>query len=67
MEFSGPLPDALHAGFSTAMSQATLLPACVIILGALTAVFFAKPGTTNGWTHAAAGKHAAPAAEVQAG
>ncbi|MFP3637206.1 hypothetical protein SB677_20845, partial [Bacillus sp. SIMBA_033] len=30
---SGTLPQALHAGFSTAMSQAIVLPACAILLG----------------------------------
>lgn len=46
---SGVLPEALHAGFSTAMSQAVVLPACAILLGALVALFFAKPKSVAGW------------------
>ncbi len=40
---SGPLPEFLQAGFSTAMAQSTLLPAAAVLLGAAVAVFFAKP------------------------
>lgn len=43
MQFSGQLPDALKEGFSTAMGQAIMLPAAVILLGAAVALFFAKP------------------------
>jgi hypothetical protein len=50
---SGVLPQALHAGFSTAMSQAILLPACAILIGALVALFFAKPEAVDGWGGAA--------------
>lgn len=46
---SGVLPQALHAGFSTAMSQAILLPAFAILIGALVALFFAKPKAVDGW------------------
>jgi EmrB/QacA subfamily drug resistance transporter len=44
----GALPAALHAGFSLAMGQALLLPAAVVLVGALAAVFFARP-TRTGW------------------
>jgi hypothetical protein len=37
------LPDALQEGFTAAMSQSLLLPACVAVVGALVVVFFAKP------------------------
>ena len=40
---SGPLPEFLHAGFSAAMAQSTLLPAAAVLLGAAVAAFFAKP------------------------
>jgi hypothetical protein len=46
---SGVLPEALHAGFSTAMSQSILLPACAILLGAVVALFFGKPKSVSGW------------------
>ncbi|MEO6529627.1 MAG: DHA2 family efflux MFS transporter permease subunit [Specibacter sp.] len=39
----GQLPEALHAGFSTAMAQSTILPAAVVLLGAAMAIMFAKP------------------------
>lgn len=42
-EFAGQLPVALQAGFATAMGQSMLLPAAVVLLGGLTAAFFAKP------------------------
>lgn len=40
---TGQLPEALHAGFSAAMAQSTLLPAAGVLLGAAVAIFFAKP------------------------
>ncbi|MFI2751865.1 DHA2 family efflux MFS transporter permease subunit [Cellulomonas sp. P22] len=43
MSFSAGLPEALHAGFATAMSQALLLPAAAAVVGALVVLFFAKP------------------------
>ena len=49
MGFGGALPEALHAGFSTAMGQSILLPAAVILLGAAVALFFAKPKAVQGW------------------
>jgi len=42
-EFSGQLPAALHAAFSTAMSQSLLLPAAVVVIGVIVAAFFSKP------------------------
>jgi hypothetical protein len=45
---SGVLPQALHAGFSTAMSQAILLPACAILIGALVALIFCQ-ARSCGW------------------
>ena len=44
----GALPAALHAGFSLAMAQALLLPAAVVLVGALAALFFTRP-TRTGW------------------
>jgi hypothetical protein len=49
MAFGGPLPEALHPGFSTAMGQSILLPAAVILLGAAVALFFTKPKPVQGW------------------
>jgi EmrB/QacA subfamily drug resistance transporter len=49
MGFGGRLPEALHAGFSTAMGQSIMLPAAVILLGAAVALFFAKPQPHPGW------------------
>ena len=40
---AGPLPESLHAGFATAMSQSTLLPAAAVLLGAAMVIMFAKP------------------------
>ncbi len=48
-DVSGALPEALHAGFSLAMAQSTLLPAGVALLGAVTVLFFAKPRQTVAW------------------
>lgn len=49
MSFGGQLPEAMHAGFSTAMSQSIMLPAAVIVLGAAVALFFAKPKPVQNW------------------
>ncbi|MFJ4026220.1 DHA2 family efflux MFS transporter permease subunit [Paenarthrobacter sp. NPDC089989] len=46
---TGTLPEFLHAGFSTAMSQSILLPAFAILVGALIALFFAKPRSVESW------------------
>ena len=51
---NGALPEALHAGFSTAMGQSIVLPACAILVGAVVAMFFAKPRSVEGWGGAAA-------------
>jgi EmrB/QacA subfamily drug resistance transporter len=39
---AGQLPSFLQSGFSTAMAESVLLPACVIALGCIVAFFFAK-------------------------
>lgn len=49
VSFGGQLPDALHEGFSTAMSQSIMLPAAVIVLGAAVALFCARPKPVQGW------------------
>lgn len=54
----GVLPEALHAGFSTAMSQSIMLPACAILLGAVVALFFGKPKSVSGWGGETAGEPA---------
>ncbi|PTT63632.1 DHA2 family efflux MFS transporter permease subunit [Arthrobacter sp. HMWF013] len=59
---TGRLPDALHEGFSTAMGQSILLPACVILIGAAVALFFARPQAANTWSGPAR-----PAAGAEAG
>ncbi len=45
----GRLPEFLHAGFSTAMSQSVLLPAFAILLGAVAALLFGKPKAVQDW------------------
>jgi EmrB/QacA subfamily drug resistance transporter len=53
-QFTGQsLPEFLHAGFSTAMAQAILLPAVVVLIAALAAAFFARPRAQHGWNAAA--------------
>ncbi len=47
----GALPEFLHAGFTTAMAQSLLLPACIAVVGAVIVMFFAKPSTVTGWDH----------------
>jgi EmrB/QacA subfamily drug resistance transporter len=37
------LPSFLHAGFTSAMSQSLVLPACAAVVGAVIVLFFAKP------------------------
>jgi EmrB/QacA subfamily drug resistance transporter len=54
---SGVLPPALRPGFSDAMAQAILLPAAVIVLGLIAAMFFARPA------HMRAGAAQSPAGE----
>lgn len=41
--FGAALPAVLHAPFSTAIAQSVLLPAAVLIVGAVMVAFFAKP------------------------
>lgn len=38
----GALPEAVRAGFATAMSESLLMPMAVILVGAVIALFFAK-------------------------
>ena len=40
---SGRLPEALQGGFSTAMAEALLLPAGVLVLGLIAALCYARP------------------------
>ncbi|TLM85401.1 DHA2 family efflux MFS transporter permease subunit [Pseudarthrobacter sp. NamE2] len=49
MALTGTLPEALHNGFSTAMGQSMLLPAAVVLVGAVVALFFAKPQPVGHW------------------
>ena len=51
---TGALPSFLHAGFTDAMAQSILLPAIVALLGAVVALFFAKPKVSTAW-HGAPG------------
>lgn len=39
----GVLPDAVIGGFSAAMSQTLLLPACVLLLGVIAVLFMERP------------------------
>jgi MFS family permease len=49
-QFTGQsLPEFLHAGFATAMAQAIVLPAVVVLIAALAAAFFARPRAQHGW------------------
>jgi EmrB/QacA subfamily drug resistance transporter len=61
---SGALPQALHAGFTTAMAQSLLLPAGISLVGAVVVLFFAKPTAVTDWTQSQTA--AAAAAKVGA-
>ncbi|TCN40295.1 EmrB/QacA subfamily drug resistance transporter [Kribbella orskensis] len=39
----GKLPEALHQGFSDSMAQSLMLPAAVLVIGLIAALFFTKP------------------------
>ena len=65
-EFSGTLPDALHAGFSNAMAQSLLLPAALAVVCAVVVLFFAKPKQTVAWGQQAAQQKQRPSDEVLA-
>ena len=39
----GKLPEAMHQGFSDSMAQSLMLPAAVLLIGLVAALFFAKP------------------------
>ncbi|MGC4937597.1 DHA2 family efflux MFS transporter permease subunit [Kribbella sp. DT2] len=41
--FAGKLPEAIHQGFSDSMAQSLLLPASVLIIGLIAALFFTRP------------------------
>jgi hypothetical protein len=43
---SGPMPDAIRAGFASAMGQSLLLPAGVLVIGLIAVLFFARPVQT---------------------
>ena len=64
-EFSGTLPDALHAGFSNAMAQSLLLPAALAVVCAVVVLFFAKPKQTVAWGQQADQQKQRPSAEVR--
>ncbi len=46
---AGGLPEQLHAGFTSAMAQSLLLPAAVVLLGTIVAIFFARPTANADW------------------
>ncbi|GAA5034375.1 hypothetical protein GCM10025738_18900 [Microbacterium fluvii] len=58
-DFSGgQLPDFVVDGFSTAMAQATLLPAAVVLIGVVAVLFLQRPASTRvGWSAEAASAH----------
>lgn len=62
-EFSGALPEFLHAGFSNAMAQSLLLPAGVALVCAVIVAFFAKPQQTVAWTRYANQRPGGPSGE----
>jgi sugar phosphate permease len=70
--FGTALPSFLHDGFSAAMAESLVLPASVILVGALAALFFVRPRMAS-WKPAdarpaeAAGRPAPGAAEPVAG
>ena len=43
----GPLPPFVVDGFSTAMSQAILLPAAVMLIGVVAVLFLRRPKTMS--------------------
>lgn len=48
-ETSGQLPEALRAGFTSAMATSMLLPALAALAGALVSAFFVRRTTTHAW------------------
>ncbi len=65
-QFSGQgLPEFLHAGFATAMAQAIVLPAAVVLIAAVAAAFFARPHAQHGWDPADAERRTEPAAVAE--
>jgi MFS family permease len=59
------LPAFLHAGFTKAMSEALVLPALVILIGAIAVVFFARPRMAAWGAPAAKGGQERPEAVAQ--
>jgi EmrB/QacA subfamily drug resistance transporter len=53
-EAAGRLPEALQAGFSSAMSTSMLLPAAAALVGAVLSFFFAERKANRAWGPAAA-------------
>jgi hypothetical protein len=61
------LPDFLKQAFTTAMSETLMLPASVILIAAVCALFFVKPAHLGGASHGApAGEQAGAPAPVPA-
>lgn len=59
---AGSLPEPFLAPFATAMGQSLWLPAAVVLVGFVCAIFLAKPKPVVGWGQSSA--PAAPGAEV---
>ena len=59
------LPNFLHDPFSAAMSQSTLLPACVALFGVVAAMFLVgSRGTTRSWRRSRAAADSEPRTDV---
>ncbi len=63
---AGPLPSFIQSGFTTAMAQSILLPAGVIALGFVVALFFAKVRPAA-WASAGGRAEAAAVPSTEAG
>jgi MFS family permease len=66
LTLGGSLPAFLHAGFTQAMAQTLILPAAVVLVGAIAAAFFVRP-TFAAWKQPGAVPAAAPASEAAGG
>jgi EmrB/QacA subfamily drug resistance transporter len=58
MDETGPLPQFLHGPFATSMAQSIVLPAAVLLIGLVAALFFARPaglGQPPSWDSAPGG------------
>jgi hypothetical protein len=60
-EAAGRLPEALQAGFSSAMATSMLLPAAAAFAGAMLCFFFVPRVANKGWGAAPAPTAAEPA------